>query len=195
MKICFTLLLLIIISSCNNSITKKLKGQEINSNQKKVNHSLNVNNDSILIEKSIKHTFSDILLKDEFKIVLKGSSLAKGLVYFTIKNSNGDYILNEKFPANLLLNYDFQGNFNSTKEIEKFIKKRVFNFFNDENFYFPAIKEGEEIMEDYVDKNIWEDVKSDTNAIGFYYLIGEEDGRKITYSKKNKKIVMYYNCC
>jgi hypothetical protein len=72
---------------------------------------------------------------------------------------------------------------------------RIREFFKEKNFYSPAIKQDEIFNEDLSDKEIWTEIKSDSSAIGFYYLIGEEDGRKIAFSKKKNKIVMYFNCC
>lgn len=39
-------------------------------------------------------------------------------------------------------------------------------------------------------KDIWKDIRSGESAVGFYYLVGEEDGRHIAYSKKLKKVVV-----
>jgi hypothetical protein len=81
------------------------------------------------------------------------------------------------------------------KDTEKYMRNRVKEFFDEKNFNYPAIKQDEVFDEDYSDMEIWNDIKSDRTAIGFYYLIGEEDGRTIAYSKKTKKVVMYFNCC
>ena len=76
-----------------------------------------------------------------------------------------------------------------------YIRKRMQHFFDDENFLIPAIKAAEEFESQYSEKAYWESIKNDPKAIGFYYLIGEEDGRSIAYSKELKKVVMYFNCC
>jgi hypothetical protein len=81
------------------------------------------------------------------------------------------------------------------KDSEKYIRNRIKEFFEEKNFKYPAIKQDEVLDEDYSDKEIWNDIQSDRTAIGFFYLIGEEDGRTIAYSKKTKKVVMYFNCC
>ena len=83
----------------------------------------------------------------------------------------------------------------SVKDQENFIKSRVLEFFDEKNFKTPAIKSDEVFDEDYSDKDIWESIKNDKHAIGFYFLIGEEDGRSIAYSKRLKKVVLYFNCC
>jgi hypothetical protein len=68
-------------------------------------------------------------------------------------------------------------------------------FFGEKNFLAPAIKENENFDSDYSDKNIWFDIREDRTATGFSYSIGEEDSRKIAFSKKLKKVVLYFNCC
>ena len=72
---------------------------------------------------------------------------------------------------------------------------RIEGFFNENNFLNPAIKKDEKFDPDYSDKETWDEIQSDKAAIGFSYLLGEEDGRKIAFSKKKRIVVMYFNCC
>lgn len=150
-----------------------------------------------LIENKVLHAFSDPARKDEFRIVITGESLLKGKALLTITNPEGKNLLREEFDANFLLGYDFTGNINSKKETDAFITKRIKEFFSEDRFSVPAIKD-DEIFEDqsyYIDKETWEEIKADKQAIGFYYLLGAEDGRHVAYSKKKGKVVMVYNCC
>jgi hypothetical protein len=150
-----------------------------------------------LLENKTLHTFSDPAAKDEFRIVVTGESLLKGKVLFTITNPEGKNLLKEEFDANFLLGYDFTGNINSQKDTDAFITKRIKTFFAEKQFSSPAI-EDDVIFEDqsyYIDKETWDEIKSDKKAIGFYYLLGKEDGRHVAFSKKKGKVVMYYNCC
>lgn len=150
-----------------------------------------------LIENKVLHVFSDPAKKDEFRIVVTGKSLLKGKVLFTITNPEGKSLLKEEFETNFLLGYDFTGNINSKKETDAFITKRINEFFSEDRFSVPAIK-NDEVFEDqsyYIDKETWEEVKANKQSVGFYYLLGAEDGRHIAFSKKKGKVVMYYNCC
>jgi hypothetical protein len=156
---------------------------------------IKTNIDSVLIENKVLHPFSQIDIKDEFYICIKGKSILEGTIIFKITKSDGTVLLYEEFPSNSLMGYEFEGDFNSEKEVETFIKKRIKEFFNETNFIYPAIKSDETFDEDYSDRDIWNEIKSDLTIIGFSYLIGEEDGRKIAYSKKKRKVVMYFNCC
>lgn len=152
-------------------------------------------NDSILIEQRVWHIFSEVDKKDEFRICIRGKSITAGQVTFTIINSNKVVIFKEEFSSNYLLDYGFVDNIDSVKDKEKYITKRIRGFFNKNNFHTPAIKRGETFEEDYSDEIIWNDIKSDQTAIGFSYLIGEENRLIISYSKKTKKVVVYFSCC
>jgi hypothetical protein len=148
---------------------------------------------TILYRNNFVHEFSDNVKKDSFNIYIKGKTLLGGHVKFEIKNTAGQILLNESFKAIFLLGDGVNPDL-SDKEKEDFIKKRINEFFNEIRFFQPAITD-QDFNEDFSDKEIWSDIKSDKTAIGFYYLIGEEDGRQIAYSKKLGKIVMYFNCC
>jgi hypothetical protein len=151
----------------------------------------------LLIENKVLHAFSNPSKKDEFRIIIKGKSLLKGKVLFTITSSEGKNLVSEEFDANYLLGYDFTGNINSKKETDAFIQKRIKEFFSEDRFSTPAI-EDDIVFEDqsyYIDKETWEEVKANKQSIGFYYLLGSEDGRHIAFSTKKGKVVMFYNCC
>lgn len=150
-----------------------------------------------LIENKKLHAFSNPEKKDVFFIGIKGKNLLDGKVILTITSSDGKQLLSEEFDADYLLGYDFTGDIKSKKETDAFIKKRIESFFDAKNFSVPAI-ENDVVFEDqeyYIDKETWEEIKTNKQAIGFYYLLGKEDGRYIAFSVKKQKVVMYYNCC
>lgn len=200
-----TLLLLLIgtslaMASCGESTREEAKrsaGTEPKVEEpKKETTEISSPND-FLVENKILHPFSNPATKDEFRIVITGESLLKGKVLLTITSSEGKNLLREEFDANYLLGYDFTGNINSKKETDAFIKKRIREFFSEDKFSTPAI-EDDITFEDqsyYIDKETWEEIKANKQAIGFYYLLGAEDGRHVAFSKKKGKAVMFYNCC
>lgn len=102
--------------------------------------------------------------------------------------------MDETFPASMFLDYGLKGNA-SDNDKEEHIKRRIDKFFNTDNFHQPAIEKNDTYDEDYTFREIWDDIISDQTSIGFDYLIGEEGHRFIVYSKNQKKIVTYYNCC
>ena len=150
--------------------------------------------DSILVYNRVVHAFSNQKQLDTFLIVIKGKSLTEGTAELTIKDPTGNEIYFDSFPSLYLLNYDIESDA-SDQDKNDFILERVNQFFKEDNFVIPPIGPSEKFDEDYSDKNIWEEIKADKTAIGFYYLVGEEDGKSIAYSKKKKKAVIYFNCC
>ena len=192
---------LILIAFFLTTIAISSVGKEIESNSTEQTLTENqelrtaTNTDSILIEQQVSHDFSQVGKKDKFYICIRGKSITEGQVIFTITSHDNREILREEFPSYLLMNYGFIGDLESEKDRVKYMTSRIKEFFKEKNFYSPAIKEDEVFNEDFSDKEIWTEIKSDRTAIGFHYLIGEEDGRKIAYSKKAKKVVMYFNCC
>ncbi len=187
------------ITSCGESTREKAKrSAEIEpKTEAQMEAEETVEKSEYLLENKVFHAFSDPAKKDEFRIVVTGESLMKGKVLFTITNSEGKNLLKEEFDANFLLGYDFTGNINSQKDTDAFITKRIKTFFAEKQFSSPAI-EDDVIFEDqgyYIDKETWDEIKANGQSIGFYYLLGKEDGRHIAFSKKKGKAVMYYNCC
>ncbi|NOS93263.1 MAG: hypothetical protein HOP30_15190 [Cyclobacteriaceae bacterium] len=152
-----------------------------------------VDSTAVLYSNHLAHEFSDHLEKDSFKISITGKTILTGQVKFEIKSANGEILLNETFPSYYLLG-DSEYVERTDQQKEEWIKKRVDEFFNEDNFHQPAIT-NPKFDEDYSNKDIWEEIAVDKTAIGFFYLVGEEDGRQIAYSKKQKKVVMYFNCC
>ena len=199
MKIQYWILLVILTVSCNRNAKEKdsqivTNGQVNSEIEKKESEAIKIE-DSILIEQRVMHAFSQIDKKDEFYVCIKGESIVEGKMIFKIISHNGTEILKEEFPSYLLMDYGFEGDINSIKDREDYMKIRIEEFFNENNFINPAIAVDDKFEADYSDKEIWDDIKSDPTAIGFYYLIGEEDGRRIAFSKKTGKVVMYFNCC
>ncbi|NDK57309.1 hypothetical protein [Pontibacter fetidus] len=148
-----------------------------------------------VIKQNIKqHPFSDPASNDIFTVTLAGDSVLTADVTFEIKNSEGQLLHFETFKADFLLNYGVPEN--ATKaQMEAFILNRIDTFFADDNFKSPAITADMTYDTNFGDKAIWDDIKGDKTAIGFYYLLGKEDGRWIAYSKSQKKVVLYFNCC
>ena len=199
MRTQFLMFLVILLTSCfkNSKVTElqKLTTGQVNTEIENKSKKTDAIEDSVLIENKVMHAFSKIDNKDEFYICIKGKSILDGKMIFKITKSDGTELLNEEFPSYLLMGYGFEGDMNSAKDKEDYIKSRIKDFFNENNFMYPAIKSDENFDEDYSDKEIWNEIKSDLTVIGFSYLIGEEDGRKIAFSKNKGKVVMYFNCC
>jgi hypothetical protein len=150
--------------------------------------------DTVLYRMEALHNFSSIVDKDTFKITVYGKSLNDGKFRFQIVARSGKPILDETYETTRLLDYSLKANATDI-EIEDHIKARIDKFFNEDNFNQPAISRDATFDEDYSEREIWDDLVADQTAVGYYYLIGEEDIRRIAFSKKLGKVVMYYNCC
>jgi hypothetical protein len=149
-----------------------------------------------LIENTARRTFSDLETKDTFSIQLTGNSISEGTVSFTIRNNKDELIFEEKFPSTYLIGYGLIEIKDPTiEQEEQYIRKRVSEFFNEDNFIQPAIEETDEFDSDYSIQEDWIIIKSDQTSVGFYYLVGEGAGCRIAYSKKLKRTIKYFCCC
>jgi hypothetical protein len=145
----------------------------------------------------VEHYFSSLQKKDTFSIRLIGESIAKGKVHFDIRNYEGTEIFHVEMEAVELLNYSIPPNATEA-EREKFIIKRMNEFFNESNFESPAIKK-DETYNAYnnsdTDSATWVALKSNVQSVGFCFLVGEENRSCISYDKINHKLFKYKSCC
>lgn len=148
----------------------------------------------ILASSTVRHVFSDPVTKDVFRLTLTGRSLMKSQAIFEITNSRGASIYYKKFEGALLLDM-VENEDISLIQKEDYIRKRVRNFFDEKNFLKPAIKVKDKTDSDYSNMEIWNEIRDNRNAIGFSYLLSYENHRKIAWSNKLKKTVIYWNCC
>lgn len=200
MKILLLILGLITILSCTTKTGSKTDNQadtiksDTQTNDTSAGRTEARTIDSVLYKSETLHYFSSTTDQDSFKIIVTGQSIKDGQFRFQITTKNGQVILDESYETTMLLDYGLKAN-PTDNEIEEYIKTRIDKFFNGDNFHQPAIAPNDKFDEDYTKREIWDDIISDQTSMGFYYLIGEEDGRHIAFSKKLGKVVLYYNCC
>lgn len=195
MKPRFTILILLIAFGCATKDTNT-----INTTTPQNNHVADATfakshrRDSLLLTNVATHYFSSPTAKDTFEITLRGETVNGGTVEFEIKTHEGDLIHYDSFPSYYLIGYGLS---DKATEIEKteYIKDRILNFFNEDNFKQPAISSEEAFDESYSEKEIWDDIRADTTAVRFEYIIAEESIAYIAYSKKLKNVVVIYSCC
>lgn len=144
-----------------------------------------------------KHAFSSNTTQDTFSLVLLGTDISTATVTFEITNSMGETLYKETFPSEALVDYGIlETNEKPTNQDRaNYIVKRIDTFFDPKDFSEPAIKPNAEYEPQYSNKKIWDDIKSDPTAVGLDYLLYEENGHSIAYSKKLKKVVEYFSCC
>ena len=197
-KLCVILLVILTVSCIRNAKEKDsqiVTDGQVNLEMEKKDSKVGVAEESVLIEKRVMHEFSEIDKKDEFYVCIKGESIVEGKVVFKIISHNGTEIFNEEFPSSLLLDYGFkfEGDPNSIEDKENYIKDRIGNFFNENSFNNRPIEPDEDFDAEFSNKEIWDDIKSDSTAIGFTFFIGETGSRSIAFSKKTGKVVMYFS--
>jgi hypothetical protein len=173
----------------------------VNVNKKLVVNNVKQTGNNLIIYNTEKyHHFSTLGKKDFFSLTLTGNSIQKGDLVFKIISSTGKLIYNQKFKGEDLIGYGlsekWQNGITPTpKEYDDYILKRMKEFFDEKNFFKPAIAKNEKPDLNFTYQNIWDDIKSDNTAIGFHYLIGKEDNRWIAWSKKQGKVLQYKSCC
>lgn len=145
------------------------------------------------------HTFSSPDTRDLFSIKLEGSTLIASTAVFTITSARGIVLHRETFSAVSLIGYQLDANeINSRPEqADSIIRQRVQTFFADAQFHQPAIASTDTFDSDLslINESTWLKLRADQTAIGFSYLVGEEDNRSIAYDKKRRRIVVYFSCC
>lgn len=186
-------ILITLLFSCTNE--KKVKNIDSLQNQNStteivINEGKTEESGKVLLQDSIKHPFSEPNKDDTFKIKLSGKSILEGKVNFQIFNSENKLIHSENFDsADLLGDLDIESS--TAEQRQDTIIKRMKYFFSNENFLEPAVSKHEDLESD-IEKEIFDDIKSDKTAIGFMYSIGYEGLYIIAYSKKMKKVVLYF---
>jgi len=137
--------------------------------------------------------FTTPVSADTFRLIAIGRDTLKASLTFSIHSSSGRTIFIEKFSALDLIGFGLNESdqHRATKAEERqFIANRVSHFFDDDRFSSPAIKPTEPARE-FVDLSVWRELRKDSTAIGFHFLLGEENNRWIAYSKHQGKTVVY----
>ncbi|WP_324674510.1 hypothetical protein [Hymenobacter sp. GOD-10R] len=152
----------------------------------------------VLQEVMEQHVFSNRSKPDQFKLQLKGKDVLTGTVNLSIVSAEGETLWNDQFPATYLLDYGFDtyaGDRPTDAQRTAYIQKRMKEFFVDDSFLNQAVKATDKLDTNYTaDKKSWEEAKQ-TGLPGFFYNIGEENGRRLVYSPSQRKAVVVQSCC
>ena len=152
------------------------------------------------LKKNLKgHTvlkaFSDTLLQDTFKVVLKGQKPADMIMNFSITAHDGAKIYQKDFKATELLK-----NYASTLDLKKqakqleFMQQELKLFLDEENFLEPAVTENENADANTPDKDFYNELKR-SGLNGFKYRLSNETEVYIAWSTQKKQVLPYYSCC
>ena len=143
------------------------------------------------------HNFSNANLKaqpDVFRLVFRGPSILEGTGEFTITDPSGQVIFREMLTEPDLeaaLVYEMRNPTASRAERETFVLRRLDRFFLPAQFRTPAV--GSKAIFpaglENLDRTTWNDLRQRPDAIGFEYLKGKEDRRRIAWSPIKKQTV------
>ena len=135
--------------------------------------------------------------KDHFLLTMTGDSVMTAWVHFKIFDPTGEEIYTVDFESWLLVDYGLMAarDADSTMTEERYVQTRLDSFFTESKFSQPAIGSEERFFPEMSDRIIWEEIKSLPESVGFFYLLGVEDGRSLAWSPRQKEVVMYMNCC
>ncbi|UOR05602.1 hypothetical protein MUN82_00535 [Hymenobacter aerilatus] len=141
-----------------------------------------------------RHEFSTPGMPDVFRLVLRGQNVLDGQIDFTIIAHTGQVIFHEMLSAADLeaaMVYDMAGTSRPTPTArEAYVRRRMDEFFEDKNFHQPALPSAAPLPAGSpLDRNTWADMQRRADTIGFQYLVGKEDRRRIAYSPLTKQVV------
>ncbi|MCG6191503.1 hypothetical protein [Maribellus maritimus] len=140
--------------------------------------------------------FSSKKSKDVFSLHMTGNDILTSVIDFNIVTSTGDTIFNHRFKSEDLIGYGLIDIENPTdKQRQDFILKRFYTFLDESNFQTPAIAKEEKLDDEFFDEKYFEIIKNQSDCVSFYYLLGEEYMRRITYIKSENKVVEFWSCC
>ena len=148
-----------------------------------------------ITEKIKLYAFSDSIKTDTFKIKLVGSKSDDMSLVFTIVNFDGVQIYKEEVKATQLLK-SYLASEDLKKESDKirFLNDQVNLFFDEEHFLEPAVTTNQEPDNNTPDKAFYEELKQ-SQLNGFYYSLGKDTSIYISWSTKEQKVKIYYQCC
>ncbi len=140
------------------------------------------------------HEFSAAGKPDKFSLVLRGKSLLNGELTFTItRGTDNRVIFRETFPVadiEAAMVYEMKTPTATPAEREAYVRKRLQEFFADKNFVRPAISAQDTYQPgSTLDKATWEELRGQKESVGFMYLLGKEDRRKIAWSPMRQQVV------
>jgi hypothetical protein len=141
-----------------------------------------------------RHLFSSPSTPDLFQLVLRGDSLLNSVATFTITATDGSVIFRETIPSADLeaaMVYEMKKPGASKTEREAYLRRRMDEFFADKNFRQPAIAPNEAYQPGTTDRATWDDLKRRSDAVGFQYLVGKENGQRIAWSPLKKQVVHF----
>ena len=154
---------------------------------------INAQSDTLKVVRK-QHAFSTPGMPDLFTLVLRGNDVLSGQADFTVTDHTGQVIFHEVLSSADLeapMVYEMTGSTPPTPAArEAYIRRRMDEFFADKNFHQPALPATvPRPAGNPLDRATWADISRRADTIGFQYLVGKEDQRRIAYSPLKKQVV------
>lgn len=150
----------------------------------------NAQSDTLKVVRA-RHLFSSST-PDLFQLVLRGDSLLSSAATFTITAADGTVIFREALSSADLeasMVYEMTKPGATRQEREAYVRRRMDEFFAPKNFRTPALGPKDTYQPGTLDRATWDDVRGRPSAVGFDYLVGKEDRRRIAWSPLKKQVV------
>ncbi len=140
------------------------------------------------------HIFSSLANEDQFVLEVAGPTIFDAQILFRIVSWKGETIYADTFTVDQMMERGPDDPRTSTDSAH--IVMAFSKFFEDENFTSPAIDDTTGYSNDnMISKDIWLEIWQDKSSVGFWFLLGAEDGRAIVFSKIQGRAIQYYGCC
>jgi hypothetical protein len=139
-----------------------------------------------------RHLFSSPSTPDLFQLTLRGPNLLSGEATFTITDASDQVIFREVLAAPDLeasLVNEMKSATASQAEREAFVRRRMDEFFDEENFRHPALGSQQTYQPGSLDRATWDDRHRRPDAVSFQYLVGKEERRHLAWSPLKKQVV------
>lgn len=131
---------------------------------------------------------------DTFILVGTGNDTLSSPMVFLIISSNGDTLWRDSFQSMDLIGYGListERNNITDEQKRAYIAHRIRTFFDDREYFHPAIAENDTNASFSPDESVWEAIRNDSASVGFHYLIGEENNRNIAFCTSLRRVVVY----
>ena len=131
---------------------------------------------------------------DTFQLVFRGPSMLEGVGEFTITAAGGQVIFREMLTEPDLeasLVYEMKTPTATPAEREAFVRRRLNEFFLPAHFHTPAVAKNAAFPTQLgtLERATWNDLRQRPDAIGFEYLKGKEDRRRIAWAPLKREVI------
>lgn len=139
-----------------------------------------------------KHSFTSLKHNDIFTVSVQGKDFRTSTISFTVTSPNGELLFTDQFTMDQFKQF---GSTERGGDDSAGVMNRLSHFLDEENFSTPAVKDTLEMENNTVPRSVWLEVWQQKGTVGFHYVISTENGKEIAYSRKYRKVILYYKCC